>query len=102
MEDQDAAAPAGGERLGFPSAEELRMVRAIALLALVEAARHGEYRATFHGFRVQALRQCPAPGADALARVNLCVSLGETVIERSLLAATDAGAAEPKPCAMVL
>jgi hypothetical protein len=100
--EKDAAAAPRGEALRFPSAEELRMVRAIALLALVEAARHGEYRATFRGFRVQALRQCPAPGSDAFARVNLCVTLGEIVIERSLLAATDAGAAEPKPCAMVI
>lgn len=102
MEDKDTAAPARGEALRFPSAEELRMVHAIAMLALVEAARRGEYRATFRGFRVQALRQCPEPGADAFVEVNLCVSLGETVIERSLLAATDAGAAEPKPCAAVI
>ena len=31
----------------LPGAEEFRMVRAIALLALLEAARDGEYRATF-------------------------------------------------------
>ena len=80
-----------------PSSEELRMVRAIALLALLEAARHGEYRATFHGFRVQALRQCSAPGADAFVEVNLRVSLGKTVIERSLVTTTDADAMEPKP-----
>ena len=41
----------------FPSAEELRMLRPIALLALLEAAHQGEYHASFHGFRVQALRQ---------------------------------------------
>ena len=73
------------------------MVRAIALLALLEAARHGEYRATFHGFRVQALRKCSAPGSEAFVEVNLCVSLGKTVVERSLVAATDADAMEPKP-----
>jgi len=80
-----------------PSSEELRMVRSIALLALQEAARHGEYRATFHGFRVQALRKCSAPGSEAFVEVNLCVSLGKTVVERSLVAATDADAMEPKP-----
>ena len=80
-----------------PSSEELRMVRAIALLALQEAARHGEYRATFHGFRVQALRKCLAPGSETFVEVNLRVSLGKTVIERSLVAATDADAMEPKP-----
>lgn len=97
MNEKDVAARAAGDPVRFPSGEELRMVRAIALLALVEAARHGEYRATFHGFRVQALRQCPPPGADAFVEVNLCVSLGKTVIERSLLATTDAEAMEPKP-----
>lgn len=102
MEDEDVAAPARGDAVRFPAAEELRMVRAIALLALVEAARRGEYRATFRGFRVQALRQYPVPGADAFVEVNLCVSFEETVIERSLLAATDAGAVEPKPCAAVI
>lgn len=81
----------------FPSAEELRMVRAIALLALLEAARHGEYRATFRGFRVQALRRRPTPDADAFVEVNLCVSLGRAVIERSVLATSDAEATEPKP-----
>jgi hypothetical protein len=72
------------------------MVRAIALLALQEAARHGEYRATFHGFRVHALRKCLAPGSEAFVEVNLRVSLGKTVIERSLVATTDADAMEPK------
>ena len=102
MEDESVAAAPRGDAVRFPSAEELRMVRAIVTLALVEAARRGEYRATFRGFRVRALRQCSAPGADAFVEVDLCVSLGETVIERSLLAATDPGAAEPKPCAAVI
>ena len=99
----------------FPSAEELRMVRGIALLALLEAARQGEYRASFHGFRVQALRQGSAPGSDVFVEVNLCVSFGKTLVERSLVtmgmpqppctwisarsegATTDAGAMEPMP-----
>jgi hypothetical protein len=97
LNDQDISASATGEPVRFPSAEELRMVRAIALLALQEAARHGEYRATFHGFRVQALRKCLTPGAEAFVEVNLCVSLGKTVVERGLIATTDAGAMEPKP-----
>jgi len=97
MNEKDVAAQAAGAPVCFPSTEELRMVRAIALLALLEAARHGEYRATFHGFRVQALRQCSAPGADVFVEVNLCVSLGKTVVERGLVATTDADAMEPKP-----
>ena len=99
----------------FPSAEELRMLRAIALLALIDAARQGEYHASFHGFRVQALRQRPAPGSDVFVEVNLCVSLGKNLVERSLVvmgmpqppcagfssrpegATTDAGAMELMP-----
>jgi hypothetical protein len=73
------------------------MVRAIALLALVEAARHGEYRATFHGFRVQAARRCSAPGgSDAHIEVNLIVSLGTSIVERSVVAASNAEGMEPK------
>jgi len=94
---EDVAARTDGEAMRFPSAEELRMVRAIALLALLDAARHGEYRATFRGFRVHALRRRPAPDADAFVEVNLCVSLGRDVIERSVLATNDAEATEPKP-----
>lgn len=97
MTNEDVAARTDGEAMRFPSAEELRMVRAIALLALLEAARHGEYRATFRGFRVQALRQRPAPDAEAFVEVNLCVSFGRAVIERSVLATNDADATEPKP-----
>ena len=89
--------PTDGEAMRFPSAEELRMVRAIASLALLEAARRGEYRATFRGFRVQALRKRPAPDANAFVEVNLCVSLGSAVIERSVVATTRAEATEPNP-----
>ena len=96
MNGHDIAGGADGHPVSVPSAEEFRMVRAIALLALLEAARHGEYRATFHGFRVHALRQCPA-GADAFIEVNLCVSLGKAIVERSLVATNDAGAVEPIP-----
>lgn len=97
MKETATTAGAASEPALCPSAEELRMVRAIALLALQEAARHGEYRATFHGFRIQALRKCSAPGSEAFVEVNLCVSLGKTFVERSLVAATDADAMEPKP-----
>ena len=70
----------------FPSAEELRMVRAIALIALIEAACRGEYRASFHGFRVQAVRQCVVPDADVIVDVYLCVRLGNRLVEHSVLA----------------
>ena len=78
------------------------MVRAIAVFALLEAARHGEYRASFRGFRVQALRQCSAPGSDAFVEVILCVSLGTMVVERALVATSDVGAVEPMQYAMVI
>jgi hypothetical protein len=91
---QDVAGGITPDAASFPGSEEFRMVRAIALLALMEAARHGEYRATFRGFRVEALRQCPA-GADAFVDVHLCVSLGRTVVERGNVATSNAGAAEP-------
>ena len=97
MKEAAIATAAASEPALCPSSEELRMVRAIALLALQEAARHGEYRATFHGFRVQALRKCLAPGSETFVEVNLRVSLGKTVIERSLVATTDADVMEPKP-----
>ena len=57
----------------FPDAEELRMVRAIAMVGLPEAARRGEYRASFHGFRIQAARQ-RAPQVAAFVEVKLCVT----------------------------
>ena len=83
--------------LGYPGAEELRMVRAIARLALLEAARHGEYRATFHGFSVLARRQCPISGDGVVVAVNLYVLLGVTVIERSLVRAMDSAVMEQIP-----
>jgi hypothetical protein len=60
-------------RARFPDAEELRMVRAIAMVGLLEAARRGEYRASFHGFRIQAVRQ-RATQVAAFVEVKLCVT----------------------------
>lgn len=73
---------AAAESVGFPSNEEIRMVRSIARLALMEAVRHGRWGASFHGFRVQALRQDPARGGAALTEVSLSVSLGKVVVAR--------------------
>jgi hypothetical protein len=58
----------------FPDAEELRMVRAIAMVVLLEAARRGEYRASFHGFRIQAARRRACPPVAAFVDVKLCVT----------------------------
>ena len=58
----------------FPDAEELRMVRAIAMAVLLEAARRGEYRASFHGFRIQAARRRTGSPVAAFVEVKLCVT----------------------------
>ena len=58
------------------------MVRAIALLALLEAVHHGEYRATFHGFRVEAVRRHGLGHVAPTVEVNLAVTLAGTVVER--------------------
>ena len=50
------------------------MVRAIAMVVLLEAARRGEYRASFHGFRIQAARQRARPPVAAFVEVKLCVT----------------------------
>ena len=58
----------------FPDAEELRMVRAIAMVVLLEAARRGEYCASFHGFSIQAARQRARPPVATFVEVKLCVT----------------------------
>ena len=58
----------------FPDAEELRMVRAIAMVVLLEAARRGEYRASFHGFRIQAARRRAGSPVATFVEVKLCVT----------------------------
>ncbi len=79
----DVFALAEPQRL--PSAEDMRMVRAIALLSLLEAVRHGEYHATFHGFRVEAVRR-DGLGRDApTVVIHLVVTFDGTVVERCAL-----------------
>ena len=95
MSDSDSRVGAAAEPPCFPSTEELRMVRSIVRLALIEALRHGSYAASFHGFRVQALRKGPLRGSAALAEVCLSVSLGEALVGRSWVAANYAQAMEP-------
>ena len=72
MKEAAIAAAAASEPALCPSSEELRMVRAIALLALQEAARHGEYRATFtpdgpglHSIRVDAVSRSGGSASDS-------------------------------------
>ena len=70
----------------FPSAEEMRMVRAISLLALLKAARQGEYRATFHGFHVEAVRRNKIGNATPTVEVRLAVTLAGVLVEGCALA----------------
>lgn len=66
----------------LPDAEEMRMVRAIALLALLEAARRGTYCATFRDCAVNAVRRTSAKGAASTVDVRLSITLGAAVQER--------------------
>ena len=59
------------------------MVRAIARLALFEAARHGEYHASFHGFRVDAVRGSP-PAETDVSEVCFRVSHRTLLVERGV------------------
>jgi len=81
-----AAMGANVEQRAYPNAEEMRMVRAIALVALLEALRHGEYRATFHGFHVEAHRRPGHDNAKPTVEVSLTVRLAGHVVETSELA----------------
>jgi hypothetical protein len=98
----DVATETHAEAMRCPSAEELRMVCAIARLALREAAHHGEYRAIFRGFAVQALRQRTATQSDPFVEVHLCVSLGRAIIERVVFAMAAEGVTEPRSYARVM
>ena len=93
---------AAAELACFSSSEEIRMVRSIALLALMEAQRHGRWGASFHGFRVQAQRQGPARSFAAFTEVSLSVSLGKVLVERSTVTTNYADAMEPNAWAMVI
>lgn len=85
-----------GEPRRFPSAEDMRMVRAIALLSLLEAVRHGKYQATFHGFRVEAVRR-DGLGRDApTVEIHLVVTFDGMVVERCALDVDKMRVAWPK------
>jgi len=69
------------DRHFFPSAEDLRMVRSIALLGLLEAAHHGRYHARFRRFEVRAWREPEAAERFTSVRVHICVALEDQVLE---------------------
>lgn len=72
----------------------MRMVRAIALLGLMEACRHGEYRASFRRFQVQARREVCSDDGAAVLHVHLCVRLDDRVLERGSVRASTIPEAE--------
>jgi len=102
LNDVGSSLCAASEPERLPSAEELRMLRAVTLDAFFDAARHGDYSATFRGFRIRATRQASALGAEALVEVTLCVTLGKYRVKCNVVTATDAGAMEPMPWGVVI
>jgi hypothetical protein len=66
---------------GHPDAEEIRMVRAIARLALLEAIIRGKYHASFHGFVLDAVRCIADSGAGDVLEVRLAVRMGNSLAE---------------------
>ena len=69
-------------QLPSPSIEELRMLRAIVLIALADAACRGEYRASFRGYRVHAWR-IVLPSRGFFVPVRVETRCGRVVLERS-------------------
>ena len=58
----------------LPDREELRMLRAIAVMAALDAARRGDSRATFRGSVVHAVRRRADLDASAFVDVRLALS----------------------------
>ena len=57
------------------------MVRAITLLALLKAAKHGAYHASFRRFRVEAKRQECHTGCAMGVEIRICVGFEDLVLE---------------------
>jgi hypothetical protein len=90
------------DRTRHPGAEEMRMVCAIAQLALSEAVRQGVSAATFRGFRVQAVCVCVGVvrTGDGTGRpVRLTVRFGDAGVEGWVLVQACEVRREPTPCA---
>jgi hypothetical protein len=71
-------------QLKFPSIEELRMLRAIAMIAVAYAACLGEYRASFRGYRVHAWRIGPV-ATGSIAHVRMETRYGAVIMERRIV-----------------
>ena len=68
--------------------EEVRMVRAMALLAVAEAARKGMSHASFRRFHVGAMRWPESNVERLLMRVELVVLLDGRIIDRETVKIT--------------
>lgn len=68
----------------YPSSEEVRMARAIALSVVTEALMRGESRLSFRGFRFNAARILCAHEHDATVRVELVVALNGHIFDREI------------------
>lgn len=71
------------------------MVRAIAGLAVCEAARLGESRASFRGFGVVARRLATASDVAGFAAVSVCVRFGGSVLGRERVRTIDGEPVKP-------
>lgn len=70
----------------FPSSEEVRMVRAIALSAVTEALMRGASHVSFRGFRIDAARISSGYDKRLVVRVELVISLDGHMIVRETAA----------------
>ena len=66
----------------FPSSEEVRMVRAIALSAVTEALMRGASHVSFRGFRIDAARISSGYDKRLVVIVELVISLDGHMIVR--------------------
>ena len=68
----------------YPGSEEVRMARAIARSAVIEALMRGESHVSFRGFRIDAVRLPCRRENDSVIRVELVVRLDGHMIDREI------------------
>ena len=68
----------------FPSSEEVRMVRAIALSTLTEALMRGVSHVSFRGFRIAAARISSRYDERLVVQVELVILLDGHMIDREI------------------
>lgn len=68
----------------YPSSEEVRMARAIAMSVVTEAVMRGESHVSFRGFRISAVRLPCGHEDDSTVRVELVITLDGHIIDREI------------------